>query len=142
MCHPQNYPSTPRNMRHDLVVDRGVQKSTEQRRSPRITTCTRATVTAGKRRSVKFTIDSLSISGARLVGPLALQRGDRIDITLELDNGPVAVAGEVVRVDTPDLMTDQIAVRFVDTSPTSRAAIRELVRQNLEATEELAGDEN
>lgn len=109
----------------------------EQRRAPRIETKTRATVSDG-RRKVEFTIDSLSVSGARLVGPLALQRGHRIDIVLELETGRVELVGEVVRVDTPDLMTDQIAVRFVDPSPESRTALRALVQQALEDADEGA----
>ncbi len=108
---------------------------TEQRRAPRAATSTRATVSDG-RRAATFTIDSLSISGARLLGALALKLGDRVNIVLHVESGPVRVVGEVVRVDTPDLMTDQIAVRFVDPSPESRAAIRDVVRQSLEQADE------
>jgi hypothetical protein len=112
----------------------------EQRSAPRVGISTRATVSEG-RRSAAFTIDSLSISGARLVGPLVLKLGQRIEIVLQLDTGPIQVDAEVVRVDTPDLMTDQIAVRFVDPSPETRASIREVVRQRLEQVSGNTDDE-
>lgn len=100
------------------------------RADPRIDTNTRATVTKGAKQ-VPFTIDNLSLGGARLIGELALQKGQKIDITLELDSGTVSVVGEVVRVDTPDLMTDQIAVRFLDPTPEARAAIKDVVLRTL-----------
>jgi hypothetical protein len=84
----------------------------------------------GSRRA-PFTIDNLSVSGARLIGGIALRKGQQIDIELELETGPVKVTGEVVRVDTPDLMEDQIAVRFLDPAPEARAAIRGVVSRRL-----------
>jgi hypothetical protein len=84
----------------------------------------------GSRRA-PFTIDNLSVSGARLIGSIALRKGQQIDIELELDSGPVKVTGEVVRVDTPDLMEDQIAVRFLDPAPEARAAIRGVVSRRM-----------
>ena len=77
----------------------------------------------GSRRA-PFTIDNLSVGGARLIGSIALRKGQKIDIELELDTGSVKVTGEVVRVDTPDLMEDQIAVRFLDPPPDVSTAIR------------------
>lgn len=100
------------------------------RANPRVDTNTRATVTKGKNK-VPFVIDNLSLGGARLVGELALQKGQKIDITLELDTGQVNVVGEVVRVDTPDLMTDQIAVRFLEPTEEAQAAIKEVVMRTL-----------
>jgi hypothetical protein len=84
----------------------------------------------GSRRA-PFTIDNLSVTGARLIGGIALRKGQQIDIELELDTGPVKVMGEVVRVDTPDLMEDQIAVRFLDAPQDVRAAIHEVVSRTI-----------
>ena len=100
------------------------------RADPRIDTNTRATVSKGNKQ-VPFVIDNLSLGGARLIGELALQKGQKIDITLELDSGTVSVVGEVVRVDTPDLMTDQIAVRFLDPTEEAKAAIKDVVMRTL-----------
>jgi hypothetical protein len=111
-------------------VGEPTQPLPNSRATPRVDTNTRATVTKGTRK-VPFTINNLSLGGARLVGPLALQKGQRIEITLELDSGTVSVIGEVVRVDTPDLMDDQIAVRFLEPSPEARAAVRDVVMRTL-----------
>jgi hypothetical protein len=109
------------------------------RADPRIETNTRATVSKGTRK-VPFVIDNLSLGGARLIGELALQKGQKIDITLELDTGMVDVIGEVVRVDTPDLMTDQIAVRFIEPSEAAQAAIKEVVMRTLKDPKDADDD--
>jgi hypothetical protein len=101
-----------------------------ERRDPRIRTNTRAVVWFGSR-AAQFTIDNLSLGGARLVGSMALRLGQHIDIEFNLDSGPVKVTGEVVRVDTPDLIEDQIAVRFLDLQPAVRVAIRDTVMRQL-----------
>jgi hypothetical protein len=100
------------------------------RRDPRIRTNTRATVWFGSR-AAPFTIDNLSLGGARLVGSMVLRLGQHIDIEFNLDSGPVKVTGEVVRVDTPDLIEDQIAVRFLELQPEVRIAIRDTVMRQL-----------
>jgi hypothetical protein len=101
-----------------------------ERRDPRIRTNTRAVVWFGSR-AAQFTIDNLSLGGARLVGSMALRLGQHIDIEFELDSGPVKVTGEVVRVDTPDLIEDQIAVRFLDVASDVKLAIRDTVMRQL-----------
>ena len=93
-------------------------------------TNTHATVWFGSR-AAPFTIDNLSLGGARLVGTMALRLGQQIDIEFTVDAGPVKVTGEVVRVDTPDLLEDQIAIRFVNLAADVRTAIRETVARNL-----------
>jgi hypothetical protein len=102
-----------------------------ERAHPRILTNTRASLFIGSRR-VPFTIDNISVGGARLIGTLALRLGQRIHLFLELDVGMVEVDAEVVRVDTPDLIEDQVAVRFVDASPEASAALRGVVARVLE----------
>jgi hypothetical protein len=82
-------------------------------------------------RAAPFTIDNLSLGGARLVGSMVLRLGQHIDIEFNLDSGPVKVTGEVVRVDTPDLIEDQIAVRFLELQPEVRIAIRDTVMRQL-----------
>jgi hypothetical protein len=109
------------------------------RANPRIDTNTRATVTKGNKQ-VPFTIDNLSLGGARLIGELALQKGQKIEITLELDSGTVNVKGEVVRVDTPDLMTDQVAVRFIDPTDEAKAAIKDVVMRTLKDPKDADDD--
>jgi hypothetical protein len=101
-----------------------------ERRDPRIRTNTRAVVWFGSR-AAPFTIDNLSLGGARLIGSMALRLGQHVDIELELDTGPVKVTCEVVRVDTPDLLEDQIAVRFIDPPFDVKSAIREVVMREL-----------
>lgn len=106
-------------------------KPDERRRAPRVDTSIKATVTAGKR-TVPFVIDSLSTSGARLIGPLALAMNEKLAIVFTADEHRIDVAAEVVRVDTADLMTDQIAVRFLDPSPETMATLRVLVERTLD----------
>lgn len=106
-------------------------KADERRRAPRVDTSIKATVTAGKR-TLPFLIDSLSTSGARLIGPLTLAMKERIAVLFTAGEQRIAVAAEVVRVDTADLMTDQIAVRFLDPSDETTAALSLLVAQTLE----------
>jgi hypothetical protein len=101
------------------------------RAHPRVVTNTRAYIVSGSRHT-KFTIDNLSVGGARLIGTLALRLGQRIHVVLDLDIGLVEVDAEVVRVDTPDLLEDQIAIRFVDATPEVRTALREVVARVLE----------
>jgi hypothetical protein len=110
------------------------------RAHPRVLTNTRAYVVSGSRHT-KFTIDNLSVGGARLIGTLALRLGQRVHLVLDLDVGLVELDAEVVRVDTPDLLEDQIAVRFVDATPEVKTAIREVVARVLERKEQDAADE-
>jgi hypothetical protein len=99
------------------------------RADPRADTDVRATVVRGHKK-VRFKIDNLSAGGARLIGPLALQKGQHIAITLELDAGTFTLAAEVVRVETPDLLTDQIAVRFIDATREAKTAIYDVVQRH------------
>lgn len=106
-------------------------KPDERRRAPRVDTSIRATVTAGKR-TVPFVIDSLSTTGARLIGPLALAMNETIAVVFTAEDHRIDVSAEVVRVDTADLMTDQIAVRFIDLGPETTAALKLLVEHMLD----------
>jgi hypothetical protein len=100
-------------------------------RAPRAQIQISAKVTAGKRKDVTFTIENLSVSGAKMEGPLAIALKQTIGIVFEAEGKFVSVQAEVVRVDTADLMTDQIAVQFIDPSPETKEAIRALVEKHL-----------
>ena len=106
-------------------------KADERRRAPRVDTSIKATVTSGKR-TVPFVIDSLSTSGARLIGPLALAMKETVGIVFTAGEHRIDIAAEVVRVDTADLMTDQIAVRFIDPSAETAATLSILVERTLD----------
>jgi hypothetical protein len=115
-------------------------KPDERRRAPRVDTSIKATVTAGKR-TVPFVIDSLSTTGARLIGPLALALNEKLGIVFAADETRVEVTAEVVRVDTADLMTDQIAVRFIDLASDTQDVLRALVERALEDYWSRDGDD-
>lgn len=100
------------------------------RANPRIDTNTLATVSRGQKK-VPFRIDNLSAGGARLIGPLALQKGQHVEITFQLETNTFTLMAEVVRVETPDLLTDQIAVQFVDVTAEAKVAINDLVMRRL-----------
>ena len=114
----------------------------ERRQDPRATVATSAVVLARHNDGVGLTISSLSVGGARLVGPLSLDRGERIQILFEIDGRPVEVSGEVVRVEKQDMMTDRISVRFVDVPDDVRELIQMLVRRALEQEERLRESES
>ncbi len=102
----------------------------ERRAAPRVATTLAATVTAGKR-TIDFTVENLSVTGARLVGQMPMTVGQRLRVTFSLDGVSVDVHADVVRVQSPNLLTDRAAVRFVDVCARSRAAIAALVASGL-----------
>ena len=91
---------------------------------------------ARQKPGVHFLIDSLSVGGAKLIGSLTVARGERINILFEVNGAPVDVTAEVIRVESFDLETDHVAVRFVGITDTARRLIRELVAQILDLEEE------
>lgn len=114
----------------------------ERRRDPRAEICASAIVLARHNDGVAFTIESISVSGARLAGPLALDVGERVHLLFEMDGHPVEVTGEVVRVDRQDLASDHIAVRFIEVAEDTRALIRDLVVRTLDLQAEGASDDD
>jgi hypothetical protein len=107
-------------------VDAATERYAKKRSGRRAVVQLAAEVVARNRR-VPFVIDNLSSSGARLAGALALGLGQRIEMSFRLEGTAIALSAEIVRVDTPDLMTDQIAVRFVDPPAASVARIEAFV---------------
>jgi hypothetical protein len=107
------------------------------KRAPRVDAHLKAVVTAGPKRSVPFMIDSMSVTGARLTGPLALVLGQVLSVTFTASGHSVTIEVEVVRVDTADLLNDQVAVRFIKVPEDASDAIRDFVKQRL-ADEEAA----
>jgi len=85
-----------------------------------------ASVEAGRRR-VAFMIENLSVGGARLSGSLPLTLGEHIVISFVLDGVPLVVTAEVVRIHTEDLLTDQVAVEFVEPSPVAVSSIESFI---------------
>jgi hypothetical protein len=108
------------------------------KRAPRVDAHLKAVVTAGPKRSVPFTIDSMSVTGARLTGPLALVLGQVLSVTFTASGHSVTIEVEVVRVDTADLLNDQVAVRFIKVPDEAKDAIQEFVRHRLEQDERAA----
>src|SRR5690606_19486348 len=84
-------------------------------------------------------VENLSVTGARLVGPMPMTVGQRLRVTFALDGVSVDVLADVVRVQSPNLLTDRAAVRFVDVCARSRSAIAALVARAL-ATGPAAND--
>ncbi len=76
---------------------------------------------------VQVTIDSISTGGARFVGPLTVAIGECVQILFEIEEIPVEVLAEVVRVDRDNVFNDRFATRFVDLAPAVRARIHRLV---------------
>ena len=108
------------------------------KRAPRVDANLKAVVTAGPKRSVPFTIDSMSVTGARLTGPLALVLAQVVSVTFTASGHSVTIDVEVVRVDTADLLNDQVAVRFIKVPDDAKDAIQEFVRRRLEQDEHAA----
>jgi hypothetical protein len=104
---------------------------TDRRADARAEIDTVAVVLARHNAGVQMTIESLSVTGARLAGPSTFDVGERIQILFEIEGTPLDVAGEVVRVEHQDMVNDRIAVRFVDVEDTDVALIRRLVKQTL-----------
>jgi hypothetical protein len=113
----------------------GIVPEYTPKRAPRVDANLKAIVTAGPKRSVPFTIDSMSVTGARLTGPLALVLGQVLSVTFTASGRSVTIEVEVVRVDTADLLNDQVAVRFIKVPEDASGAIHDFVRQRLEEEE-------
>jgi hypothetical protein len=108
------------------------------KRAPRVDAHLKAVVTAGPKRTVPFMIDSMSVTGARLTGPLTLAKGQVLSVTFTAEGRSVTIDVEVVRVDTADLLNDQVAVRFITIPDDAKDAIDEFVRHRLDEEEAQA----
>lgn len=117
-----------------------MKDGSERREQPRINLATNAILLVRHNPGVAFSIESISVGGARLAGPLTLEVGERVQLLFELEGTPIDVEGEVVRVDRPDIMTDRVAVAFRNLTVTSRAVIEQLVRRSLDLESEDVGD--
>ncbi|MBV8756242.1 MAG: PilZ domain-containing protein [Deltaproteobacteria bacterium] len=96
-------------------------------RAKRIVKSIDATVATGKRAPAKFTIENISVTGAKMQGPLTLKLKERVSIVFFDDKERIEVQADVVRVDTADLLTDEIAVAFVEPSAEVTAKIAAMV---------------
>lgn len=84
---------------------------------------------------VELAIDSISVGGARLVGEITVQIGERVQILFEIDGHPVDVKAEVVRAEQIDLATAHIAVRLLELSHETSELLRKLVQRILDVEE-------
>src|SRR6476620_6105246 len=73
-----------------------------------------ATVLARHNTGAQFGLDRLTTAGARLSGPLTMDVGERIRVMFEIAGHPYDIAAEVIAVEHASLLTDRIAVRFID----------------------------
>ncbi len=105
----------------------------EKRVAARCDVALEVSVLSGRRR-VSFSVDNVSTSGARLRGPLPLARGQRIRMVI--GESEAELEAEVVRVHTGDLLTDQVAVRFLSLTPEAEAQVRVLVAQGCKDTDD------
>jgi len=122
--------------------DDGKEALTERRAHPRAEVTQTAVVLARHNAGVEFTIESVSIGGARLAGPMSLAQGERVQILFEVNGRPIDVEAEVVRLMERTFDHDRVAVRFVKIDPSARELIRIMVEQALEhAEQQLAEDE-
>ena len=101
-------------------------------RATRIVKTIEATVAIGKRAPVSFTIENISVTGAKMQGAMTLKLQDRISIVFFDDRERIEVQADVVRVDTADLMNDEIAVQFVAPSDEVTAKIAALIGKALD----------
>lgn len=92
---------------------------------------TTAVVLVRHNTGVEVTIDSISMGGARFVGPLTVAIGERVQILFEIEETPVEVTAEVVRVEHDNITIDRFAARFVDLDANVRLRIRSLVLKSL-----------
>lgn len=91
-----------------------------------------AMVLARHNAGVAFLIESISVGGARLVGPLTLDAGEHVQLLFELEGTPVDVEGVVVRAERHDIMNDRVAISFKNLSDTARVLIHQLVVKALD----------
>src|SRR5512142_2004402 len=81
----------------------------------------------GKRAPVPFTIENISVTGAKMQGPLTLRLKDRITIVFFAERERIEIQADVVRVDTADLLNDEIAVQVVPPSDEVTAKIAAMI---------------
>lgn len=71
-----------------------------------------AVVLARANRSAVYSVEDVSIVGARLIGELWLRDGDRVKLLLQLEGYPTVVEARVVRIERHDELRREIAVTF------------------------------
>ena len=104
----------------------------ERREHPRVDVTARAVVLVRHNAGTECLIDSISMGGARLVGPLTLAVGEHVQVLFEVDGTPIDVEGEVVRAERQDVMNDRIAIAFKNVSESTRLLLHKLVVTSLD----------
>lgn len=113
-------------------MTRDGRRSDDRREHARVAFATSAVVFARHNAGVAFSIESISAGGARLVGPITLGVGERVQLVFEIDGTPIDIEGEVVRAQRQDIVNDRVAVRFENLSNATRAFIHQLVERVLD----------
>lgn len=103
----------------------------ERRVYQRATAATTVNVYARHNAGVTLTIASISLGGARMVGAITVEVGERVQILFDVDGQPVALDCEVLRRVMIDMATDHIAVRFIDVKDDAAELIRRLIQQSV-----------
>ncbi len=111
----------------------------ERRKHARVGVTQTAVVLARFNSGVEFTIESISVGGARLFGPLTLEEGERVQILFEVDGHPIDVHAEVISIVTRSVDRDRVLVRFVDLAPDTAERIRAMIQHALEHEEDQLG---
>lgn len=78
---------------------------------------------------VPFDVESLTLGGVRLVGPLALEVGESVQVLIEVEEHLLDVEGEVVHVIRQDALRDCVAVTFTSLSLADRETLLRVVEE-------------
>ncbi len=111
----------------------------ERRKHARVEVAQTAVVLARYNSGVEFKIESISVGGARLFGPLTLEEGERVQILFEVDGHPIDVHAEVISIVTRSVDRDRVLVRFVELAPDTAERIRAMIQHALEHEEDQLG---
>jgi hypothetical protein len=102
-----------------------------RRQHARADASTTARVLARHNPGATLTIECVSLGGARMVGELTVEIGERVQILFEVEGHPLDVTGEVVRAERVDMATDRVAIRFIGLANAHRDVIRRWVERLL-----------
>ncbi len=108
----------------------------ERREHDRVEATITAMVLVRHNAGAEFLIESISVGGARLIGPVTLAVGEHVQLLFELEGTPIEVEGVVVRADRQDTMNDRVAVTFKNLSTATQGLLHQLVVKALDLQSE------
>ena len=103
----------------------------DRRQHVRVDVQISATVVPPRGAGVAMMMEDLSLGGARFVGPVQVQLGERVHVQFDLAARTIDLVSEIVRVELRDMAADRVSVRFVEVPDSARAAIEKHVRSCL-----------